>query len=353
MKSSAKLIFILFFSFLIQTILSAQGIEWWRVEYPQYEESPKAKTLPLISVKGNRFVNADGDTVLFRGIAISDPGKLLKEGKWNKGHFEKVKEIGASIVRMPIHPVAWRKQTHEKYLDLLEKGVEWCTDMEMYVILDWHSIGNLQMELFQHPMYNTTKRETYEFWKTIAAKFKGNNTVAFYELFNEPTDYHGNLGRMYWKEWKEINEKIINIIRSYDKETIPLVAGFDWAYDLNPVKYNPIEVEGIGYVSHPYAFKRSEPWEPKWEENFGFAASDYPVFVTEFGIYLEENKEIDENHYANRIINFMEERGISWCGWVFDPEWHPQLLRSWETYELTGAGKFFKEILSEKNKKNN
>ena len=83
------------------------------------------------------------------------------------------------IVRIPVHPVAWRERTPEKYLELLDQAVEWCTD--------------LGMELFQNPMYNTTKQETYQFWRTIAQHFSGNNTVAFYEIFNEPAIYRGHL----------------------------------------------------------------------------------------------------------------------------------------------------------------
>ena len=61
------------------------------------------------------------------------------------------------------------------------------------------------------------------------------------------------------------------------------MAPFDWAYDLTPIIIEPINAAGIGYVTHPYSNKRSQPWEPKWEENFGFAASRYPVVATESG----------------------------------------------------------------------
>ena len=99
-------------------------------------------------------------------------------------------------------------------------------------------------------------------------------------------------------EWKEINENIIDLIRAYDKKTIPLVVGFDWAYDLNFLHYDPVNAEGIAYVTHPYLMKRSRPWEAKWEENFGFAADR-----------------------------------------------HPRMIESWDTYKLTGCGAFFKEAL--------
>jgi aryl-phospho-beta-D-glucosidase BglC (GH1 family) len=347
MKKNHFFIILLILAFVLVQNLGAQETRPWFQDGPFRfpKANPKTKALSLIKVEGNKFVNSEGKTILFRGISISDPDKIERQGHWNKNHFEKVKETGAMIVRIPVHPVAWRDRTPEKYLELLDQAIEWCTDLGMYVMIDWHSIGNLGMELFQNPMYNTSKQETYQFWRTIAQHFVGNNTVAFYEIFNEPTTYRGQLGSMTWAEWKGINEKIIELIRSFDKETIPLVAGFDWAYDLSPLHDDPINAEGIGYVTHPYENKRTQPWEPKWEENFGFAADKYPVVATEFGFGLRQGQTIDAQHYGNRIISYLESKGISWMCWVYDPEWDPRLLKSWDTYELTESGDFFKKAM--------
>jgi endoglucanase len=325
--------------------LSAQDARPWYQDAPRRMPVPnsKAKVLPLIKVQGNKLITNDGKTILFRGLSISDPDKIERQGHWNRAHFEQVSEMGAMIVRIPVHPVAWRERTPAKYLQLLDQAVEWCTDLGIYIIIDWHSIGNLGMELFQDPMYNTSKQETYRFWRMIASHFRDNNTVAFYELFNEPTIYRGQLGSLPWSEWKKINENIINLIRAFDPETIPLVAGLDWAYDLSPLRDDPVNAEGIGYVTHPYSNKRSQPWEPKWEENFGFAADRYPVVATEFGLFSAPGQPGQED-YGNRIIRYLEGRGISWMCWIYDPEWWPQLLKSWN-YDLTEEGKFFKKAM--------
>ena len=332
--------------------LSAQQPEktayhaWWKDTYMDFPKpNPQAKNLARILVKGNTFVNEKGEKILFRGVAISDPDKIERQGHWNKQHFEQVKEFGATVVRIPVHPVAWRERTPVKYMELLDQAVAWCTELGMYVMIDWHTIGNLKMELYQDPMYNTTQKETYEFWLAMAKHFNGHNTVAFYELFNEPTTFNGKLGNCSWTDWKKIIENIIDLIRAYDKETIPLVAGFDWAYDLTPLHEEPIAAEGIGYVTHPYAWKRSDPMEPKWEENFGFAANKYPVFATEFGFDLKSGEIINDDHYGNRIIRYLEGKGISWVCWDFDPEWGPRILESWDPYKLTESGEFFKKAM--------
>jgi hypothetical protein len=319
--------------------------DWWHAAYlTRPLNSPDGKKLPLISVRGSRFVDPAGKTILFRGVSIADPDKIESQGHWSKDFFVKVKETGATVVRIPVHPVAWRGRGTRNYLALLDQAVQWCTDLGLYVDIDWHSIGNLKLGLFQDPMYETSIPETFNFWRIIAAHFNGNHTVAFFELFNEPTLFNGQLGSMSWDEWRQMNEDMISLIRSYDRETIPLVAGFDWAYDLTPLRINPVRAEHIGYVTHPYPNKRSKPWQPKWEEDFGFAADRYPVIATEIGFGSRE----EGGDYGTEITGYLESRGMSWIAWCFDPEWGPSLISSWDTYAPTDEGKYFSDAMHAK-----
>jgi hypothetical protein len=341
-----------------QTNVSTRLHAWWRDPAPgQQTYTVNNKQMPLISVKENRFVDPNGNTVLFRGLAISDPDKLEMQGHWSRDHFVKVREMGAKLVRIPVHPVAWRERTPAEYIKLLDQAVGWCTELDMYVIIDWHTIGNLETEVFQNPMYETTKKETYNFWRTMARHYAGHNTVAFFELFNEPATMRNQLGPVSWPDWKRTVEEEITLIRARNPQVIPLVAGFDWAYDLTPLRLDPIAAEGIAYAVHPYANKRPQPWEGKWEEDFGFAAAKYPVIATEFGGFARPpstNAQPPAAEYTgggNRnaaygpeIINYLEGKGISWTVWCFDPEWGPTLLKNWN-YELTPSGEFAKAAL--------
>ena len=321
--------------------------EWWHAAYQtQPLNSPDAKKLPLISVRGNRFVDPEGKPVLFRGVNIADPDKIESQGHWNREFFVQVKKTGATVVRIPVHPVAWRGRGVKNYLALLDQAVAWCTDLGLYVDIDWHSIGNLKQGLFQDPMYETSEPETFNFWRVMAAHFNGNHTVAFFELFNEPTIFGGQLGSMTWDEWRQINEQMISLIRARNLETIPLVAGLDWAYDLAPLRDSPIRAERIGYVAHPYPNKRTQPWPPKWEEDFGFAADRYPVIATEIG--FDTNYDTYGLTYGKEMTSYLESRGISWIVWCFDPEWGPSMISSWETFALTDEGQYFSDVMHAK-----
>lgn len=309
----------------------------------------QTSSLSQISVKGNRFVTADGKPIVFHGLNASDPDKLDREGHWDKTYFAEIKKWGANLVRLPVHPTAWRKRGVEDYLKLLDKGVELASEQGLYVVIDWHSIGNLKTEMYMLPMYETTRKETYEFWRTIAKHYNGNTTVAFFELFNEPTIMRGELGNCSWKEWKAINEEIITIIRACGSTAVPLVAGFNWAYDLKDVVKDPINAEGIGYVSHPYPQKREKPWEKKWTDDWGHVAEKYPLMLTEIGFcHADErgahNPVISDESYGDAITKYTAERGISWVVWVFDPHWAPMMFTDWN-FTPTSQGKYFKDAM--------
>jgi len=310
--------------------------------------------LSRISVKGNAFVDEVGKIMVFRGLNTSDPDKLEKQGHWNKAYFEEIKNWGANVVRFPIHPRAWRERGEKEYIALLDQGIGWATELGLYIIIDWHSIGNLRSNLYQHPMYNTTLTETLEFWRAMALQYKDHNTVAFFELFNEPTVGSGRFGICSWGQWKEMMEEVITVIRVNGGKAVPLVAGFNWAYDLTPVKENPINAAGIAYVSHPYPQKREKPWEDQWTRDWGYAAEKYPLFLTEIGFCGADDRGahipvISDESYGDAITTYTREKGISYVVWVFDPQWSPMLFTDWE-FTPSRQGKYFKKALQEANR---
>ncbi len=303
-----------------------------------------------ISVSGNRLVNESGETVVFHGVNIRDPHNLVENGHWTKAHFQEAQHWGANIIRLPVHPRSWRDRGEEGYLQLLDQAVEWANELGLYLILEWHSIGNLKEEKYQHKMYITTVEETHAFWNTVSARYTDEPAVAMYELFNEPTVSGDRFGDCSWEQWKEMNEEMIGIVRANHPKSVILVAGFDWAYDLTPVKDDPIDAEGIAYVSHPYPQKREAPWEEKWEADWGYVAETYPVVLTEIGFALPEEEGVHipvhgDETYGKALVDFTAERGISWLVWCFDPDWSPYMFTDWD-YTPTRQGIFFREVLT-------
>ena len=322
----------------------------WDAPYPKpFDASKLPKRLPAIHVDGNHFVDPSGASVVFQGVNISDPDKLESNGHFERRLFEEIARWGANVIRIPVHPAAWRARGSQAYFALLDQAVIWATELDMYVIIDWHSIGNLVRGLYQHPMYDTTQPETYAFWRDAAFRYADVPTVAFYELFNEPTLRRGRLGSAPWSEWKFFNEEAISIIRAHDADAIALVAGFDYAYDLGPIAKAPIDRPGVAYVSHPYPMKAKAPFEPSWDQAFGFATKKYPLMATEIGYMAAgdpgaHSPAIDDGSYGKRITDYLGAKGASWVAWCFDPDWAPQLIKDWD-FTPTTAGATFRDVM--------
>lgn len=59
--------------------------------------------------RGNHYVNAEGDSIVFRGLCCSDPIKLYNDSMWNERYFDEMADWGANVVRFAIHP-SWLNQ---------------------------------------------------------------------------------------------------------------------------------------------------------------------------------------------------------------------------------------------------
>lgn len=311
--------------------------------------SCSSSSMDWISIEGNSFVNEAGETVVFKGVNIRDPHNLEEDGHWTIAHFQEAQNWGANVIRLPIHPSAWRDRGEEPYLQLVDQAVSWANKLGLYLILDWHSIGNLKEEKYQHEMYITDMAETEAFWSMVSARYAKEPAVLMYELFNEPTVSGEQFGNCSWEDWKAINESLIKIVRANHPKSIVGVAGFDWAYDLTPIKDAPIDAEGIAYISHPYPQKREAPWEPQWEADWGYVAATYPVILTEIGFALPEEEGVHipvfgDEVYGKALDAYTKERGISWVVWCFDPDWSPFMYTDWD-YTPTRQGAFYKKVM--------
>ena len=232
-----------------------------------------------VSVKGNHFITADGQTIVFRGLDTSDPDKLERNGQWNKHYFEVAKSWGANVVRIPVHPAAWHIHGKKNYLRLLDQGVAWANEEGLYVIIDWHSIGNLHEEKFFPGLVGALSAESLQHHAERRRWISGGRWPDIFAattpspFLNCSTSRRSTpdlkIGTCTWPEWKGLMEEIIKTIRANGGTAVPLVAGFNFGYDLTPWPARPINAEGIGYVAHPYPMKAKQPWDDELDARLG------------------------------------------------------------------------------------
>ena len=138
------------------------------------ETADQDRTLPQLRVDGRHVVGPDGKPVRLRGLALSDPHHLSEQGQWTRRYFEEAASWGANLVRIPVHPARWREVGAEQYFEWLDEGVAWAAELGLYVIIDWHTIGNPLTGVPHRPMYLTTREETFYFWHLVGFRYAGN-----------------------------------------------------------------------------------------------------------------------------------------------------------------------------------
>jgi endoglucanase len=309
---------------------------------------------PLLQVEGNTFIDENGDIVQLRGVAITEilmlaSGDYVHLGEWEEELFEVLDEWGADIVRIPINPPNFSSYGATRSLTVLDQAIEWAGKYGMYVIIDFHGLGFPPDGYSKYEWSATTEAGMINFWKTVSRRYAGNNTVAFYQYYNEPMrDNSRALNLNDWLVWKEFSEKMIDTIRENDPDTMIIVSGMKGGNNLWYVLQAPIERENIVYEAHP--FPGVSRWLP-WEKAFGAVSEVYPVIV-EFGFdndqtddeFLQESSFVGAGRYRDAIMEYIEERGLSWTTWVFSHDWTPRMLID-RDYTPSEFGQFVKEQL--------
>jgi len=188
---------------------------------------------------------------------------------FNESDIAFMKTYGATVVRLPMNYRHFESDAQPfHYLEAgfarLNKVVEWCAKHELYVILDlhsvqgwqnpsWHSDNANHITLFwENPHYQD---RFVALWEELARRYKGNPTIAGYNVMNEPVTNapRGRFTEAYTSNWEVINrvyQRVVNAIRMIDPDHIIFLEG-----DLFSARFNGFEppaADNLVYSSHNY-----------------------------------------------------------------------------------------------------
>lgn len=289
-------------------------------------------------INGSKILNIYDDEVKLRGIMFPDPAKLRSRNKLSKNLFENlilnIKEAGANVIRVPVQPDYWDSDKDYIWRNL-SPIVEIAGKLGMYVIIDWHCIGNIDTGKGNGmPNNKNTKTMTYEFWESVSKYFSNTPNVIF-EIFNEPQDIIAN-------DWRENAIEIIKKIRDLDVNNLIIVGSPEFSSNLSWINENHIQSNNILYSVH--IFQSHSCY--KWDSLFGQVSNSYPILVTEWG-YMDENRNQtkqsyligDEESFGKPFIEYLEKHNIGWIACWYDYEWEPPMFNQ-DKETLTNWGQF-------------
>lgn len=192
----------------------------------------------------------------FRQLLNPDAFRTLRDD-WN-----------ANCMRFPVFTfVYYRGHDIIESNGLLEKAVEDATALGMYVIIDWHVLGE------QNPLVGVEKAE--EFFDRFSERFKDYANV-LYEICNEPNREGGT-----WENITEYAHRIIHVIRRNSPKSVILVGTPCWSQWVDVAADYPLLYDNIMYSLHFYGATHKQDLRDRviYAHEKGL-----PIFVNEFGL---------------------------------------------------------------------
>ena len=186
----------------------------------------------------------------------------------------------------------------QRNLELVTKGVDACSNLGMYVIVDWHVLN---------PGDPTTHTEDAKKFFSQMAQMYRNYPNIIYEICNEP-----NSGPD-WNRVKSYAEQVIPVIRKYDPDAIIICGTPTWSQDIDQAANNRLSDKNTVYAFHFYAASHSQL------KNKVTSCYDkgLPILVSEFGTCQNTGDGYVDENETNSWFNLLDEREIGYLNWSF------------------------------------
>lgn len=310
---------------------------------PKAPSDPKGTT-PVsqhgqLSVKNGQLVDKGGKGYQLRGM--STHGLTWFPEFVNESAFKTLRDDwNTNVVRLAMYVDEWGNGqcymgNKSGSLELLEKGVDICIKLDMYVIIDWHVLNPGDPSKYTN--------EAKSFFETVSKRYAKYPNV-IYEICNEP-----NGGASWSGNIKPYAEKIIPVIRKNAPNSVIIVGTPTWSQEIDKPLSDPLNYKNVMYAFHFYAATHAGLRSNV--ENC--VAQGLPVFVSEFGTCDASGGGANDFNETQKWLSYFDKQGISYCNWsICNKDETCSVLRpgtsangNWSESNLTENGKWMRNWL--------
>lgn len=307
---------------------------------PKAPSDPKGTTLVSqhgqLSVKNGQLVDKSGKGYQLRGM--STHGLTWFPEFVNESAFKTLRDDwNTNVVRLAMYVDEWGNGqcymgNKSGSLELLEKGVDICIKLDMYVIIDWHVLNPGDPSKYTN--------EAKSFFETVSKRYAKYPNV-IYEICNEP-----NGGASWSGNIKPYAEKIIPVIRKNAPNSVIIVGTPTWSQEIDKPLSDPLNYKNVMYAFHFYAATHAGLRSNV--ENC--VAQGLPVFVSEFGTCDASGGGANDFNETQKWLSYFDKQGISYCNWsICNKDETCSVLRpgtsangNWSESDLTENGKWMR-----------
>ena len=291
-----------------------------------------------LQVSGTKLTDESGNIIQLRGV--STHGISWFPDYVNYDAFATLRDDwGANVVRIAMYPEEYNGYLSggdkDSLKQIIDNGVNYATELGMYVIIDWHVLNYA-------PSRHT--QEACDFFAEMASKYSGHDNV-IYEICNEPVGADWN------SDIKPYAETVIGTIRKYDDHALILVGTNTWSQDVDSVVGNTLDDGNVMYVAHFYAGTHKENIRNKISTALN---AGVPVFISECSICDASGNGGIDYASASEWLDFMNSNQLSFIAWSLSNKAETSALISsgcsaksgWSDGDLSETGRWFKSAIS-------
>ena len=289
-----------------------------------------------LSVKNGQLVDKSGKGYQLRGM--STHGLTWFPEFVNESAFKTLRDDwNTNVVRLAMYVDEWGNGqcymgNKSGSLELLEKGVDICIKLDMYVIIDWHVLNPGDPSKYTN--------EAKSFFEKVSKRYAKYPNV-IYEICNEP-----NGGASWSGNIKPYAEKIIPVIRKNAPNSVIIVGTPTWSQEIDKPLSDPLSYKNVMYAFHFYAATHAGLRSNV--ENC--VAQGLPVFVSEFGTCDASGGGANDFNETQKWLSYFDKQGISYCNWsICNNDETCSVLRpgtsangNWSESDLTENGKWMR-----------
>lgn len=321
-----------------------------------------------LHAENKKILDATGENVILRGIGTGNwmiqEGYMMKTPRiaatqheyrdklidvigevrtdsfyniWLNNHLSRedidsMKAWGFNSIRPALHylwftppieeePVAGEITWFETGFSLLDSLIDWCTNNEMYLILDMHGAPGGQGKNASISDYDPEKPSLWEsddnkkkliaLWQKIAERYEDEPWIGGYDLINETnwdfedSDNENGCNCTQNIALKELFEDMIDAIRKVDTNHIIYLEGNCWANNYKGLESLSTYDNNLVYSFHKYWNYNSQE-EIEWIIDIRNELN-VPIWLGESG----ENS----NTWFTNAVSLLEKNNIGWSWW--------------------------------------
>ena len=271
-----------------------------------------------------------GKAVVLRGVSLH--GLAWYPQYVDKSVFRTLRRTWkANAVRLPLYTEEYGGYcsggNRKRLLQLVDNGVRYATENDMYVIIDWHTLHDANP--------NKHVAAAKRFFATVAKKYRKHNNVIF-EICNEPN------GSTTWASVKKYAKRVIPQVRKFDKNAIILLGTPEWCQRIDQAARHPLPkkyARNVMYTFHFYAATHKADLRNRLKTAL---EAKVPVFVSEYGISEASGSGALDKAEARRWMRLLTSYKVGRCIWnLSNKNESSALVKTGVTYKgLRASGKW-------------